>query len=125
MTSERTRLYFIVDGDRVGDRLELMLLDDDLVGAAHFSAAITEAIEAMAVAIAVQGGTVVFKGGDEVFGFIGSTETLQDVQEIFYKRTGCGLSIGLGDTPQAALHHLRRAKLLGGNRVVGERPVGR
>lgn len=123
--SERTSdvmLWLRADGDGVGDRLELALLDNEAVQASQLSHLLQEAVEELARTIrSWQGAEVLFAAGDEVLACVPrdslGDRLLEDLRTSFKVRTGCSLSVGVGSDPRSATLALRRAKLLGKDRV--------
>jgi len=112
--------YLHADGDGVGDRLQLLLLDGDVEQAAAHSAAISQGIIEVVEFLRISGWLVHFYGGDEVFASTFSLVDLPVVEDLrvrFFQRVGCTLSIGLGKTPAGALSSLHRAKLKGRDRI--------
>lgn len=115
-------LWLLADGDGVGDRLELSLLDNEATQASQLSQVLREAVEELARTIrSWQGAEVFFAAGDEVLARVprDSVEErlLEDARASFKNQTGCSLSVGVGPDPRSATMALRRAKLLGKDRV--------
>lgn len=113
--------FLLCDGDKIGDRLELLLLDHLLHEAAAFSTAVSEGTKVVADALRSKGDEVIFAGGDEVLassavGF--PDDFLEELRKIFRARTGCSMSMGVGISPSQALASLHRAKLLGKDRFI-------
>ena len=112
--------YLHADGDGVGDKLELLLLDGDVEAAAQHSRAITEGISAAASRLQAAGWRLHFCGGDEL---LASTDApvehgvLAAARTAFRERVGCTISVGLGPSTGAAVTALHRAKLLGRDRI--------
>jgi hypothetical protein len=117
------QVFFLIDGDRVGDRLQLLLMDNALSEAEQFSAAISTALGEIQNILTSAGAHISFIGGDEILGTMpestASTTLLSEIQTKFQSITGCTLSIGVGLDPRGALESLQRAKLSGRNRIVG------
>jgi len=116
-------VYVHLDGDGIGDRLELLLIDGDIVGARSFSKSVSDTIAEVCASIeAVDGAQIVLAGGDDIIASIPSKSwDLKKIEEIrmrFVNKTGCTLSCGVGTSIQTALNNLRRAKLSGKNRIV-------
>jgi len=117
------KYYLHLDGDGIGDRLELYLLDDKVVDAVEFSQKVKKAISKVCATIeSVEGAEIILVGGDDIIAVF--DEKSWDVQigeklrEIFYDTAGCTLSIGIGLSVQESLNNLRRAKLSGKNKIV-------
>ena len=112
--------YLYADGDGVGDKLELLLLDGNVDAAARHSHSITEGITTVAHILQTAGWQLHFCGGDEL---VASTKApveraaLTAAHIAFSEQVGCTLSVGLGPSPGAAVAALHRAKLLGRDRI--------
>lgn len=120
-----SRIYIHLDGDGVGDVLELMLLDDDLEAAEKFSEQVSDAIDYLCgVVSALDNAKVLFSTGDGLVIAISEDayeqRNIQKIMGDFLSWTGCTMSAGIGNTPSKAVSALRRAKLLGKNRIVNE-----
>jgi hypothetical protein len=115
--------YLLADGDSIGDRLELFLLDGDVEAAAYFSERLRQALEALALALEKGlSGKIIFTGGDDVLALVPaamvSDEACRGLQSAYQNACGCTLSIGIAHSVDRAVGALRRAKLLGRNRFV-------
>jgi len=117
-------MYLLADGDDVGNRIELLLLERRLDSAREFSECVNRAVASASkhLLASVRGSELIFVGGDAFLAALPPAGTYEDVcreiQSTFLKDSGCSLSIGLGPDPRSAANALRRAKLLGKNRVV-------
>jgi GTP cyclohydrolase III len=105
--------------------MELFLLDDQSQAARQFSDKINQAVHestAFLAAAASGAADLVFVGGDAFLVILPAgpsyREICTEVQSIFQQTSGCTLSIGLGPDAKTAANALRRAKLLGKNRIV-------
>lgn len=115
--------YILTDGDDIGNKLELMLLDGDIDSAKRFSQEVERAVrESAAIITTMLGSELVFIGGDGFLAIVPSSELNtnmgQQMQARFREACGCTLSVGTGPDARAATNALRRAKLLGKNRVI-------
>jgi len=112
------------DADDVGSHLELLLLDGKLDEAVSFSNQVTNAMLKLRESIEqVSGAQVHLFGGDDLIatfqmGAI-SENQLNELRQNFESICGLTLSAGIGLIVQEALANLRRAKLSGKNRIVG------
>jgi GTP cyclohydrolase III len=118
-----TIVYIYLDGDSIGDRLELLLLDDRIEDAATFSKAVSTGIENLCEnLLQIPGASLLFCGGDDLLAKAPEGQHLRGSIEAmrlqFLEETGCTISGGIGNTPKSAAGKLRRAKLLGKNRVL-------
>ena len=115
--------YLLADGDCVGDRMELLLLDGDAEGAADLSIRLQQALDAVLNTLKCDfGGHIVFAGGDDLLAQVplvwASVESSDMLRGLYQRICGCTLSIGVGQSPERAVEALRRAKLSGKNQVV-------
>jgi hypothetical protein len=115
--------YAYLDGDDVGRRLELLLLDDEVAAAAEYSAAVERARQALVDALlSYPTVSVIFSGGDDLMISFGrgrvSRRALQDACDAFRQICGRSISAGVGRSASLATSNLRRAKLLGKGRIV-------
>lgn len=114
-------LYF--DGDDVGSALELLLLDGRIDAAAAHSKRVASAIAHLASELERSGAEILFAAGDEVLAEFKSPdptpELLDGLRSMFHDKTGCTLSAGIGATAFEATLSLRRAKLVGKDRIIG------
>ncbi|MGH9828469.1 MAG: mCpol domain-containing protein, partial [Blastocatellia bacterium] len=118
-------MYLHLDGDDVGSRLELLLLDGRLDKAATLSSKVTRAMQALRVGLEeIDGLEVRLFGGDDLIATCPSGAVtpgkLQELRRAFKRTCGITLSSGAGPSVQEALSNLRRAKLSGKNRSVGK-----
>lgn len=116
-------IYLHLDGDGIGDRVELHLLDEDTASASEFSESVTQAMnKARKHLESIVGTEIILAGGDDLVAKIDQaawdTKELELLRENFRKGTGCTLSGGSGRSTSEALINLRRAKLSGKNALV-------
>jgi CRISPR/Cas system-associated protein Cas10 (large subunit of type III CRISPR-Cas system) len=116
-------VYIHFDGDDIGPGLELLLLDGLLEQASYYSRKISEGMDDLERhVISIPGTRVIVMGGDDLvatspFEEI-DLEIVFELQKRFESLTSRTISVGIGESPKAALQNLHRAKLLGRNRVV-------
>lgn len=124
-THNKQEVFFLIDGDSVGDRLHLLLLDNELTEAERFSAAVSRALLEIRDRLLLSGARISFVGGDEILGTIPATEVssslFSEIRATFNSLTGCTLSVGVGIDPRGAFEALQRAKLSGRDRIVGDK----
>jgi minimal CRISPR polymerase-like protein len=110
------------DGDDIGPVLELILLDNKLDNARAYSQSIAQALEHVRDALEELGAEVVICGGDDLVArWETGTVTDLDIKIIrgsFYEICRRTISVGVGANSHDAAINLRRAKLLGKDRVV-------
>lgn len=116
-------LYAYFDGDDVGSRLELLLLDDKSEEAASYSRDVSRALVLVHNDLSSRPDvSVLVAGGDDVLArWPAGALTLDDVEAIrvlFHEACGQTLSVGIGSSLHDATINLRRAKLLGKARII-------
>jgi hypothetical protein len=115
--------YAYFDGDDIGPKLELMLLDEKLEEARVYSKRVTSALQSTRCLLESLGEVdVIAAGGDDLlisWEFAAITETdIHSVRSGFFGQCGCTLSVGIADRLSEAANNLRRAKLLGKDCIV-------
>ncbi|MER6593250.1 hypothetical protein ABT214_15640 [Micromonospora purpureochromogenes] len=115
--------YF--DGDNIGSRLELLLLDDNVAEAEIYSASVTAALEKTRRRLqAIPTLRVILAGGDDIFvrWTIGAAapDEIEDVRAVYKGVCGQSLSVGIGLAPSRAIANLRKAKLRGKAQLVSD-----
>ena len=110
------------DGDDIGPVLELMLLDNKLDDAHDYSQSVAQALEHVRDSLEELGAEIVICGGDDLVARweMGEVTDL-DIKVIrgnFYEICRRTISVGVGANSHDAAISLRRAKLLGKDRVV-------
>jgi minimal CRISPR polymerase domain len=111
-----------LDGDDIGSPLELMLLDNKLDDACKYSHSVTLALQYMRDFFESKSAEIIVCGGDDLVAcWDAGAVTNADIEVLrnrFLEICGQTLSIGIGSSSSEATNNLRRAKLLGKNRVV-------
>jgi hypothetical protein len=113
--------YF--DGDDIGSALELMLLDNKLDDASSYSETVAHALKRIRDFLEKElGAEIIICGGDDLVAFwkegsVASAD-IKYIRVQFFDICGRTISIGIGSTSREATLNLRRAKLLGKDRVV-------
>lgn len=118
------RMFIYLDGDDVGSRLELLLLDGKLEEATAFSKRVAEAMAKLRESLEQIPSlrTHLFGGDDLIAEFQASSLSPGEIDRFrkdFESRCGVTISAGAGAGIEEALANLRRAKLSGKNRLVG------
>ena len=113
--------YF--DGDDIGPALELLLLDEHLQEAKEYSRSIITAFEATRIALVEKfNADIVIAGGDDLlvcFPKDAMNEAdIETLRKEFFEECGRSISVGVGSSAAEAASNLRRAKLLGKDRLV-------
>ena len=120
---EEVFAYF--DGDNIGSRLELLLIDDQVEDARSYSASVNRALsEAQLILTRLPTVEVILAGGDDLLarwtlGAV-SLADVEAVRDAFLKFCGQSLSVGVGQSAGRAAYNLRRAKLLGKAQAVSD-----
>jgi GTP cyclohydrolase III len=117
-----TFVYVYLDGDSIGERLELLLLDNRVDEAAALSKAISSGIDNMRKRLLqIPDASLIFCGGDDLLAKLPENQSLRsEIEAIrikFLAESGFTISGGIGETAKEAAENLRRAKLSGKNRV--------
>lgn len=112
-----------IDGDNIGDLIELYLLDGKLDAASEVSCRVRIAFDWLRDQLSIiDGASVSLFGGDDIVAVVPDGEAFRKlwptIQEKVHSTAGITLSAGMGATVQEALESLRRAKLSGRNRLV-------
>ena len=100
--------YVALDGDQIGRRLELLILQDDDDAAAALSAAVKAAVGDAATQLANLGFEIVFAGGDSV---LAKTPEFADISTLRLQYESLSFSVGTGASPSEALISLMQAKI--------------
>lgn len=120
-SADHTDSFLYFDGDDVGAGIELMLLEDNLAGAAKLSTQISGAISMLSSALELElAAEVVFAAGDDVLAHTTRPVVADDVERLrqeFRERSGLTISCGVADSPGGATRQLHLAKLRGKNRT--------
>jgi GTP cyclohydrolase III len=119
------KMFIYLDGDDVGSRLELLLLDGKLDEAIRFSELVTEAMFELRKSFEqVAGLNISLFGGDDLIAEFCvaslSAIAVNQFRRNFESKCGVTISAGVGTLVEDALANLRRAKLSGKNRLVGD-----
>jgi len=112
-------MFFLsIDGDKIGAKLEALIITEELEQASLFSDNVTSAVCLMKKFIQEKRGMIVFSGGDNILAKFEDSENsdliakglIQHLNNIFFESTGCTMSIGIGSRPRDAFLALRLAK---------------
>ena len=111
------------DGDDIGPALELMLLDNELNHAQEYSLSVTQALQHMRDFLEEKlDAEIIVCGGDDLVAcwemeYVAEVD-IKLIRANFFDICGRTVSVGIGATSYEATNNLRRAKLLGKDRVV-------
>jgi minimal CRISPR polymerase-like protein len=126
-------MYAFFDGDNIGERMEIMLLENRLTEATEFSEKLERAMSRLGEITRSQDGIeVIILGGDDLlFKYEDSStsisELLEKLRSEFLRISGSTMSCGVGKTVRESVLNLYLAKLYGKNQiklsdVQGEKP---
>jgi hypothetical protein len=124
MKSRPMDIYYILgDGDKIRDKVEFYLFDQQFDNLKNFSKKLSTAIEKMSsVANEIMDAEIIVAGGDDVLFVIKKDrykkEILFQLAEDFKLYTGSSLSFGVGTTIEQAYLNLRKAKSMGGGLII-------
>ena len=105
------KVYIGIDGDKVGEKIEALIVAGNLQKVAALSRKVQFAIKKLEDAIISSGGRVIFSGGDSILAEIELDEQQCDnLVRMFHDITGCTASAGIGNTPIEAYLALKLAK---------------
>src|SRR5690349_17762084 len=112
------RIYCL-DGDNVGNIIEAGLVNDEIPRVSRFSQQLTIALEIIKDRVVKECGEVAYCAGDNIL-FFGQfdAESCKEFIDLFYEKTGCAASMGIGNTGREAFFALKAAKLRGGGQIV-------
>lgn len=105
------KVYFGIDGNRIGSRIESALITGDLAGIERLSRDVTRAIQLIEKRVVEAGARVIFIGGDSLFAEMEYDQDLcKELVDIFKQMTGCEAAAGVGRTPLDTFLAVRLAK---------------
>ena len=118
-------IFAYFDGDNVGNRLELLLLDGRVADACAYSESLNQALrDALALLQGLSNVNVLVAGGDDLLAsWLSGTVSRGDLEKIrqaFFDACGQSMSVGVGRSASGAVHCLRRAKLMGKAQIICE-----
>jgi hypothetical protein len=121
----KNNMFIYLDGDDIGNHLELLLLDGKLDEAIEFSELVTGGMSELRKSFEKIANVKVrlFGGDDLIVEFSNSPLSEIEVNQFrkdFEFKCGVTISGGLGLSVNDALSNLRRAKLSGKNRLIGK-----
>jgi len=108
------RSFYAFDGDRIGDKLEYLIISENIDAVSAFSQSVAEALLHIEIMLTENNANIIFSAGDNILCSADiCDDELQRYQKIFLETTGCKLSIGVGASPLQAMIGLRCAKNTG------------
>lgn len=117
-------MFAFFDGDDIGPKLEILLIENKLQEASLFSESINIAMkEIESFLIKTKNIRVHILGGDDVLveydQSVDENFLVSEINNIFKARTGCTMSCGIGENLNQAIWNLHKAKLFGKDNVYG------
>lgn len=115
-------IYAFFDGDNVGDKIEILLLDGDLEKARALSESIKVSLTGIEQYLSGRFEIILSGGDDLLVRFEDSEDILTIVAWVrskFAQETGLTMSCGIGRTIADSIYQLGLAKLYGKNGVRG------
>lgn len=108
-----------IDGDKIGEKIEALFIQNNLYKIEKFSKKVTEAMDEIREWIENEKGEIIFCSGDSIL-FVGNFEEewCRLVLKRFAELTGCTASMGIGGSPQEVYLGLKLAKANGGGMYV-------
>lgn len=108
-------LYIFGDGDRVRERLEGLLLSQDLEALGTLSSKLSNGIRLLGDELSKRmGAEILMAGGDDILIRVPfamyDRNVLAELVKIYREHTGLSMSFGVGSTVEEAYLNLRRAK---------------
>ncbi len=107
--------FLSIDGDRIGETLERLVLSEDLDAVRLFSTAVRSAIDSLRRSLEGQGCEIIFAEGD---GILAASVAPIDITWLQVNQGDITFSAGVGDSPTESLLALKVAKGLGRCRIV-------
>lgn len=116
------------DGDDIGPGLELLLLDDLIDEARAYSAGVNKGLATLLDMVnSDPRADVIIAGGDDLVVFWPQEsielEQIEKMRHAFYMESGRTISVGAGSSLSEASANLRRAKLMGKDKVVASAAI--
>ncbi len=117
-------IYVLGDGDKIRERIEAHLLNNEIELLSEVSQSIIDAIsEMVGFSSATMNAEKIMAGGDDLLLRIKKNlfklEKLKTMIQIFQSKVGNQFSVGIGNTIESAYINLRRAKS-SAKKIVGE-----
>lgn len=111
-------IYYGIDGDKIGRKIETMFIKGEEDNIKQFSKLIEYSINQLEEIIVNSEGIIIFAGGDSIL-FKGnfSENFCEKLLEKFIEITGCTASMGIGDSLTETFLSMKIAKTFGGGKV--------
>jgi hypothetical protein len=121
----KEEVFVRLDGDQIGDSIELALMNNNTKEAQSIHNSVQVGMQEMVKLIeSVSGTTILLAGSDDIlFSIVVENDDLtilDALRNVFVKNTTFTVSIGVGYSISSALVNLTKAKLSGRNRIVSD-----
>jgi GTP cyclohydrolase III len=116
-------LYVLLDGDRVGEKIDGHYLRNDVHDLYLFARELDDAVARLAASIRGIGGTIYLAGGDNVLGTVENLDAFLTLFDSSRPGLPVPFSVGIGEDARQAHLALRVAKANGFGTVVRVRAV--
>ena len=116
-------LYVLLDGDRVGEKIDGHYLRNDVHDLYLFARELDDAVARLAASIRGIGGTIYLAGGDNVLGTVEDLDAFLALYDSSRPRLPVPFSVGIGEDARQAHLALKVAKANGYGTVVRVRAV--
>lgn len=118
--------YAFLDGDNIGNTIEILLIEGKVAEAISLSKNINDAADELGKTLRSRNGIeVMILGGDDLLIKYDSEkyglELLEEIRILFQTKTGLSMSCGVGENISESIQNLRLAKLYGKNQIKGLR----
>lgn len=107
-------MYLAYDGDKVGSKLESLLIDNIDAQIEEYAIEVSSALNTLEKALILKGCKILFASGDSL---LAKSNTAFDPKNINRKYGQITFSLGVGSTPLNAMLALKKAKASGFGKV--------
>lgn len=114
-------VFVLVDGDNVGEKIDLLVLQEDLQGVSEFTRGLDRAVDLIEAAAREAGGTVYIAGGDNVLARLDDLDAFLEKFGALQGELGGTFSVGIGREAKDAHVALKVAKSRGPGTIVRAR----
>lgn len=119
----KDKVFVRLDGDNIGDKIELALLDGEWEFAQQVHDSVQMSMKSLkSIIIGIESSIILMAGCDDILFSLNKSyfneEDLSKLKATFLKDVGLTMSVGVGKSPIDAINNLRRAKISGKNRIV-------
>ena len=103
-------MFLAYDGDKVGRKLESLLIDNDVYKIKNFANEVWDALHTLEQQLLDKNCEIIFASGDSIFA---KSNEKFDVEQIIRIYGDVTFSLGVGNTPLEAMLALKKAKSQG------------